>query len=614
MPKLDISKIATRTTLHYEPLERKLYATQIARLRSITEHGRELLGRAPDYCQLERTLIARILAGKPISKAKLMAEFGFPGRIFNAALDSARGLVASARTNAMAALADTQAALARALVQYGEAEANANRQGELHGRRRRIQRLVEQESRQEQLVLRPRIFFGRAEYQTQHRPGWKEAYQAKRADHLSANGGADEHCGNKTLQISLGPIEAIITKREASRLWQHFHVRHARKLVATFRLPVKECAELARIVQANTVAPKLASTETWFDGRGKRISTKMQAKMHLARIRPASAKHVQRAITKDRVGLTIDLRRHDPMKRWYIHVSWEEKSLPEQLSPVGWLGVDINCDSLASAMASVEQGDAVLHSYAKHYYPAGGPAGTRRAELCRIIGLIVNEAKARNLGVALEYLDFEHCKRWLKSKLGSMLRAMPYRQIRAIFERRCLEAGVPLRYVPPKYSSLLGALLSVRWPMLGRDQAAAAVMSLRASATGNPWLEMACAQAAKAERLRLRLNRKGQFGHTLTVLASPPERSSNGGPARQMDSAGYPVEPALQWQVACGRKVRDAFSTLAAQQAAKLRELRRAADAQKRIQPVSILRLEVPSWINLGPYGFPVGSSLRRSA
>ena len=115
------------------------------------------------------------------------------------------------------------------------------------------------------------------------------------------------------------------------------------------------------------------------------------------------------------------------------------------------------------------------------------------------------------MGVALEYLDFEHCKRWLKSKLGAMLRAMPYRQIRAIFERRCLEAGVPLRYVPPKYSSLLGALLSVRWPMLGRDQAAAAVISLRASATGNPWLEMACAQAAKAERLRLRLNRKGHL-------------------------------------------------------------------------------------------------------
>lgn len=108
------------------------------------------------------------------------------------------------------------------------------------------------------------------------------------------------------------------------------------------------------------------------------------------------------------------------------------------------------------------------------YYPANGPAGPRRAELCRIIVRIVAEAKARGLGVALEYLDFEHCKRWLKSKLGSLLRVMPYRQIRAIFDRRCLEAGVPLRYVPPKHTSLLGALLSVRWPGLGRDEAAAA--------------------------------------------------------------------------------------------------------------------------------------------
>jgi len=38
----------------------------------------------------------------------------------------------------------------------------------------------------------------------------------------------------------------------------------------------------------------------------------------------------------------------------------------------------------------------------------------------------------------LEYLDFERCKRWLRTKLGAMLRVMPYRPIRKAFERRCL--------------------------------------------------------------------------------------------------------------------------------------------------------------------------------
>ena len=45
----------------------------------------------------------------------------------------------------------------------------------------------------------------------------------------------------------------------------------------------------------------------------------------------------------------------------------------------------------------------------------------------------------------LEYLDFERCKRWLRTKLGAMLRVMPYRPIRKAFERRCLEHGVVLR-------------------------------------------------------------------------------------------------------------------------------------------------------------------------
>jgi len=38
----------------------------------------------------------------------------------------------------------------------------------------------------------------------------------------------------------------------------------------------------------------------------------------------------------------------------------------------------------------------------------------------------------------LEYLDFERCKRWLRTKLGAMLRVIPYRPIRKAFERRCL--------------------------------------------------------------------------------------------------------------------------------------------------------------------------------
>ncbi len=612
MPKLDIRKHASPTAVHYEPLAQKLYATDIARLRGITPAGRELLAKAPAFCRMERAIITRTLKGRSADKAVVMAEFGFPGRMFNAAEDAAVGLVKAARACAELALADTREAFVRALTQYAQAEADPNRLGELPGRRRRLARLVEQEARHERIVLRPRIFPGADIFREQHKAkDWKRAYHAKRADHISANGGADEEHGNKTLQITLGPVEEI-----GGRLWQSFSLKHARKPIATFRLWASQCVDLAQAVQANSLPVRKAPVEVWFDAVGKKIGPKRQAAMEAEGKKPASIRLIDRAVTAGRVGFAIVLRRHD-CGHWYIHVSREQKALPETYVPVGWVASDLNCDSIASAAISMRDGQPALAAYAKEHFPAGGSAGARAAVLYRIINALVADAKARHLGIALEYLDFEHGKRWLRTKLGAMLRVMPYRQIRRIFERRCLEAGVPLRYVPAKYSSLLGALLSAKWPQLGRDQAAAAIVALRASEAGNSWLERACQAAAKAEKVSLRLNRKGQFGHTLVVEAATPPPASNGEPGRQMDRPAYPVEPALQWQVACGRKVSDAVSTLVALRAASLRSSRRAAKAQKRILKARSLRLKMPASIRLGtpePPGSLACSSLRRAA
>jgi IS605 OrfB family transposase len=484
----------------------------------------------------------------------------------------------------------------RSLTHYSEAEADPARQEELHGRRRRIAKLVEQEARHEKLALCPKIFSGGDIYRKQHSmAGWKRAFQGKRSDHLSANGGADEAHGNKTLQVTLGPVELI-----GGRLWQGFELSHSRERLGSFRLWVSECEGLVSAVLANTPSPKTAPVEVWFDGNGKKIGPIRQQQMIAAGENPASIRTIDRIVTAGRVGFTIDLRRRETGK-WYIHISREEKALPKAQPPVGWMGVDLNCDSIAHAVISMRDREPVLESYGKDPFPAKGPSGEVQTALYRAINQLVDDAAQRSLGICLEYLDFEHCKRWLKTKLGALLHVMPYRKIRRIFERRCLELGVPFRYVPPKYSSLLGALLSARWPELGRDQAAGAVLALRASETGNPWLETACEAAVKADRISLRLNAKGKYGHTLVVEESLPRTNSNGMSGRQLDSPRFPVEPALQWQVRCGRKVSGAFSTLAALRAASLRELRRAAKAQKRILTVGSLRLEMPHVIRLVP-------------
>lgn len=410
-------------------------------------------------------------------------------------------------------------------------------------------------------------------------------------------------------------VLGVNAEQIGDRLWQLFDLKRSRKPVASFRLWAAECADLLQAVQANGPGVKKAPVLVWFGADGKKINPGRQQRMEQAGERPASTRLIDRAVTAGRVGLTIDLRRQEN-GHWYIHVSREQKDIPQAYVPSAWLGVDLNCDSVASAVVSIREGLPVLESFGKEHFPAGGPAGERTEVLHAIINRLVSEAKDRKLGIALEYLDFEHCKRWLRTKLGAMLHVMPYRQIRGIFQRRCLEAGVPLRYVPPKYSSLLGALLSSKWPKLGRDQAAGAILALRASETGNPWLERACEQAAKAERVSLRLNRKAKFGHTLVVEASSPPPAPNGNPGRQMDRPRFPVEPALQWQVACGRKVSDALSTLTALRAAWLRAQRRAAKAQKRSNG-QIPRFKMPHRIKLDPpepHRSTACSSLRKVA
>ena len=122
-------------------------------------------------------------------------------------------------------------------------------------------------------------------------------------------------------------------------------------------------------------------------------------------------------------------------------------------------------------------------------------------------------------------------------------------------------------------------MVSQRWPELGRDQAAGVVLALRASEPGNQWLERTCEQVVRAEKISHRFNAKGKFGPSalMVTTSSPPEVTTTKARGHQRDHPRFPIEPALYWQVAAGRKIQGGFSSLFAD----LREQRRAAKAQK---------------------------------
>lgn len=143
----------------------------------------------------------------------------------------------------------------------------------------------------------------------------------------------------------------------------------------------------------------------------------------------------------------------------------------------------------------------------------------------------------------------------------------------SIFETRCKLLGVPLRFVPPSYSSLVGALFSQKWPELGRDQAACVVLAARATEQGNLWLENLCKMAVEAERVTLRFNAKGLFGHNATIARSAAARP----PRHQRIHPGRSGLSPHRWQLSCGKQISDVLSILRADYRDRLRQARRDA-------------------------------------
>ena len=593
LAKLNITKHEQDGHRYYEGWQHPLFDTAVARLHGVTPRGRAFLARSGEYCRMERASAARLLAGRPLSKPGLQREFGFPGRIVNTAITHATAQLKSQRECAALNREDATEAIGRKLFDYWEASETPLARSELSGRRRHLAKLVEREAAAEQAVEHPAFFPGRHLFRQQSvlGPQWRAAYEAARSDHIGCVGSADEASGNSTLEVGLGVAEII-----KGHAWQWIEVWHARVKLASARLRADEDKDLIAILQQNAAPKETAIVEGWVDADGKDIHPKRVEAMQKRNERPVATRPVRRAVKTGRVALTVMFRRQ-ASGRWYLHLSHVKQNLPKVFAPVGWMGVDLNVDSIAHACLSDTQD---LLSYGKDYFPPSGPKGIKEEDLFAIVNRLVAEAKERRLGMSLEFLQFEGSKRWLKNKLGALLRVFPYRRIRAIFEARCRVAGVPLRFVPPSYSSLIGGLVAVRWTHLGRDQAAAAVIAARATVAGDAWLERLCRAAAQAERFTLRLNAKGLFGHNVTVTASSPAPEVKVGHQRDHPTTPGIMLP-LRWQPRCGREISVVSSTARRHYLQVLRAKRRAAEAPGRSP--SLPRPEVPTLFSLDRTG-----------
>lgn len=491
--RIDIRKVTHPGCEYYESVEDSFVVTFIGRLKGITEFGHEALLEREPFCRLLRTLVKALQEGRTLDKAALCTTFKLPARVYNTAKKAAEGVIASAIESQKAALEDVEHDINRQVV-----EAFWGLSGELHGRVRKLRRLYRKRNRLLKQQGRPHIHFGKKFYRHQEAAGWKEAYEVARNDRIGCLGSSDETGGNSTYQIK------TVSKEGKLR----FELYHARKLMGWFSLKPREREELDAILAINH-QPFEFTEEICKQGSRK-------------------GQKVLRKITTGRVPLTVWLIREEN-GHWYIHLSFSKDKVQPDYAPIGAIGVDLNCDSIADAKVQMADAAPLILKYQKRVFDTSWSRETKKAWIYEQINEIVLEAKASRCLVVLEYLDFEHCKRWLRTKLGAMLRVMPYRQIRKAFERRCMEHGVVLRYVKSHYTSILGAILT-DYPNLGRDQAAAAVIGLRALEAGNAWLEKKSREIAVQARARLRINRKGQFGCTVTTDGVLIDRQTEASP------------------------------------------------------------------------------------
>ena len=477
---IDIRKITTAQCEYYESTATRIPETFTGRLKEITPEGRTILLERKPFCRLLRKLVKLLQSGEIPDKPALCAAFNLPARMYNTAKVAAEGIILAAKESQKAALENIEYNINRQVV-----EAFNGPYQEQPGRVRKLMRLYKQQKKLLAQQDRPPIHFGRKFFHDQEKAGWKKAYDEARSDRIGCLGSADETAGNSTFQLKTLYVDGKPI----------FNLYHSGKLMGYITLKPKEREELATIQVIN------CQPFAFFKEIGKQGKNKGQL--------------VDRKVCTGRVPLTVWLI-HEENGHWYVHVSFFKDAIKPAYIPVGASGVDLNCDSIADTQVQIADGEPLVLHHQKRMFDPKWSKDEKKAWIHEQVRNIVWEAKTKNHMVVLEYLDFEHGKRWLRTKLGAMLRIMPYRKIRQAFERECMEQGVILRYVKSNDTSLLGAVLT-GYPNLGRDQAAAAVIGLRASEEGNAWLEKQSKILATQERTKLRLNRKRKFGCTVTT-------------------------------------------------------------------------------------------------
>ena len=379
----------------------------------------------------------------------------------------------------------------------------------IDGKKKHIARL---QRRREKLPDKPSVFaFGKKAYCSQpgqggtqkERDAWRRGFREARNCMFGAPGSSDEAGGNSTYRITYSRDLVKCRKhlgRPQAYVVVEFKVWVKGKMAGKFYLRERTGRELQAIIEKN--GEKFA--------REKVVS-------ETAKNPDGTPKVVPRKVRTGRVALKVFFMRKG--NAWNIYISYPLTAKPQNVSVKGAIGVDTNHGHFDSY--EVSKDGFIFGQYHRNAYDIDGASAKKRHAIAAHIRKLVFRAWELGYAIVLENLDFEYAKSTLRNKLGATLHTMPYKAIAAKFRRECLRMGVPIRFIAPSYTSLLGNILSTLNCRLSRDVAAAGTIALMGLEDGGQHLLSLVEQvelSGEPGSFLLRLNEKNKCGRHVKVV------------------------------------------------------------------------------------------------
>lgn len=497
-----------------------------------TPEGKEYLKKAVPFCDCLHTIVDRLIRRVPFSKAELSERFGLSSRLYNSAEICAKGEFASLEETKVLALQTAMAKYDKTLEGYMRGHlygASPERQlGSIarigKWRKRVAKHLANQD--------KPRYFPGHDVFDRQHEMGRdefkKKFHEARHSRITSVGEWGEAPCCNSEIQISFKEYVYEQSTRTIVRQGRplqvdvstgfltgyRFEIKHAGVPLCTVRLGLKEGSVLHERLLQNGVPYEYDITL-----RAPTEDELREGKFGFGPefIGPIGVPVKHKIREGYYIPLTVSLLR-DKKKgsRWQLRCSWMQPGVEPYAVGDTFMALDTNRDSIAYVLFCLRGGRLVeLFRNEVRFDEDTGNGKGREQVVHGALNQMFEMARAHGACMVAERLAFEGGKLGF-SALGSMLHGIPYAFIRDALVRKGLMMGVPVRFVNPAGTSILGGLFTG----MNRDMAAALVIGLLGSDRGIKHLEAMCRDLmAKmaTEGIPYKVEVKNKFSEVVTV-------------------------------------------------------------------------------------------------